>query len=245
MSMSSMKRIIALVLVVGGVGVAGGVVGTGSWGELSERLESEAGRVLSHFPRTEAPLDDSKVAEARQSLRGLETAPMSGEATYDRKQFGQKWKDIDRNGCDQRNDALRRADENPRIKPGTQECVVLATEFTDPYTGKQVSFHRGDSMVDIDHVVPLSRAWQQGADRWDERQRERFANSEMNLVAVEASVNRSKGDQGPEDWMPPSGKCAYVVRWVEVKSEFELSVTDRERNVLENQLEQCSEGAGA
>jgi hypothetical protein len=37
--------------------------------------------------------------------------PMKGRAPrtgYDRDQFGPAWKDVDRNGCDQRNDVLTR-----------------------------------------------------------------------------------------------------------------------------------------
>ncbi|MHA7297675.1 hypothetical protein [Pseudarthrobacter sp. MDT3-1] len=38
-------------------------------------------------------------------------------------------------------------------------------------TGKTVNFVRGEktsSDVQIDHLVPLSEAWQKGAQQWDE-----------------------------------------------------------------------------
>jgi len=41
-------------------------------------------------------------------------APRTG---YDRDQFGPAWKDVDRNGCDQRNDVLRRDLTKLRTNP--------------------------------------------------------------------------------------------------------------------------------
>jgi hypothetical protein len=43
---------------------------------------------------------------------------------YDRDEFGQKWADVDRNGCDQRNDILRRDTKKRHTKPGTNGCVL-------------------------------------------------------------------------------------------------------------------------
>ncbi|RUQ42487.1 hypothetical protein D8M29_06175, partial [Micrococcus sp. HSID17227] len=40
--------------------------------------------------------------------------------------FGQRWADVDRNGCDTRNDVLRRDLTQVQIKPGTQGCKVLS-----------------------------------------------------------------------------------------------------------------------
>jgi hypothetical protein len=38
---------------------------------------------------------------------------------YSRHEFGQKWADVDRNECDQRNDVLRRDTNKRHTKPGT------------------------------------------------------------------------------------------------------------------------------
>ena len=185
-----------------------------------------------------------EVQAAQSALGGLAVEPLSSEAGYAREQFGQRWADVDRNGCDQRNDALRAAavPGTVEIKPGTHGCVVLRAQIEGPYTGERIEFVKGASTVDIDHVVPLSRAWRQGAAGWPEAERERFANESGNLLAVDASANRAKGDAGPEEWMPEVGRCGYVVQWIQVKQEWELSVTVSEKAAVSEQLEQCREG---
>ena len=89
------------------------------------------------------------------------TRPRTG---YSRDQFGQAWFDTDRNGCDTRNDMLRRDLVDRDMK---NWCKVLAgTRSPDPYTGKKIRFVLGGaSEIDIDHVVPLSDAWQKGPRR--------------------------------------------------------------------------------
>ena len=85
-------------------------------------------------------------------------APKTG---YARSQFGQAWADVDKNGCDTRNDILKRDLTNVVYKAGT--CVVLSGTLKDPYSGDVINFVRGvstSSLVQIDHVVALSDAWQ-------------------------------------------------------------------------------------
>lgn len=98
-------------------------------------------------------------------------APKTG---YDRDQFGQAWADIDRNGCDQRNDVLARDFAGKTFKPGTNDCVVLTGVLADPFTGKTINFVRGQdtsSAVQIDHLIPLSLAHQTGAQQLDPKTR--------------------------------------------------------------------------
>src|SRR3546814_5849449 len=58
-------------------------------------------------------------------------AEADDQDSYQRDEFGQRWADIDRNGCDQRNDALAAALENVTTKPGTHDCVVLTGTLHD------------------------------------------------------------------------------------------------------------------
>jgi hypothetical protein len=70
-------------------------------------------------------------AVAGLSVRGR--APKTG---YTRAQFGQSWFDTDRNGCDTRNDILRRDLGSRQMK---NACKVLAgTLAPDPYTGASI-----------------------------------------------------------------------------------------------------------
>lgn len=184
-------------------------------------------------------VDSEALTAAGAQLEALGTADLDPGEAYDRDLFGQRWADTDRNGCDQRNDALQAGASEATIKPGTQGCVVLEATIEDPYTGSKIDFVKGENTVDIDHVVPLSRAWQQGAADWPEERREEFANTAQNLLAVDASANRSKGDRSPDEWMPDAGRCGYVIQWVVVKAEYELTVTAEERTFLEDELDDC------
>ena len=65
----------------------------------------------------------------------LARLPVKGRAAttgYEREQFGQRWRDIDRNGCDKRNDILARDLTGPVFSPGTRDCVVLVRHAARP-----------------------------------------------------------------------------------------------------------------
>ncbi len=166
-------------------------------------------------------------------------APMTG---YDRDRFGQAWLDADRNGCDTRNDILRRDLRQITVKPGTNGCVVLTGMLPDPYTGTRIAFERAVSdSVDIDHVVALGNAWVSGAWRFDIEERAALANDPLNLLAVDAGANRQKGDANAASWLPPekSYRCAYVARQIAVKAKYRLRITPSERTATAAQLGRC------
>ena len=70
----------------------------------------------------------------------------------------------------------------------------------------------------------------EGAQRWPRRERVAFANDPLNLLAVEPSANRQKGDGDAATWLPPykSFRCAYVARQIAVKAKYGLWVTPAE-----------------
>jgi hypothetical protein len=161
---------------------------------------------------------------------------------YARERFGQAWLDADRNGCDTRNDMLRRDLQAIRLQAGTQGCVVLSGVLADPYTRTRIDFVRGDGYsVDIDHVVALGNAWTSGAWRFDIRKRAALANDPLNLLAVDAGANRSKGDSNAASWLPPnkSYRCEYVARQVAVKAKYRLAITASEKAQMARQLATC------
>jgi hypothetical protein len=176
---------------------------------------------------------------ATLTVRGR--APMTG---YDRSRFGQAWADVDRNGCDTRNDVLRRDLTAYVLKAGTHGCVVLRGTIHDPYTGRTIAFVRGpgtSDAVQVDHVVPLGDAWQKGAQRWTTQRRTQFANDPLNLLAVDGPTNLRKGDGDTATWLPPrkAGRCSYVARQVSVKHKYGLSITVAERDAMVRVLQTC------
>lgn len=114
---------------------------------------------------------------ADRALRPLDDLPVKGRAPktgYSRQEFGPAWSDTDHNGCDTRNDILARDLANETFKPGTNNCVVASGTLADRYTGTTIQFVRGEgtsSQVQIDHIVPLSDAWQKGAQQLTADQR--------------------------------------------------------------------------
>ena len=177
----------------------------------------------------------------------LETLPVKGRAPktgYTRDQFGQAWADVDRNGCDTRNDILKRDLTDVVYKPGTRNCVVASGTLVDRYSGEVINFVRGNvsSMeVQIDHVVALSNAWQTGAFKLTADQRKALANDPLNLFAVKGRLNSQKGDGDAATWLPPlkSFRCAYVAQQIAVKAKYSLWVVAPEKAAMVAILAKC------
>jgi hypothetical protein len=177
----------------------------------------------------------------------LSSLPVKGRAAktgYSREQFGQTWADVDRNGCDTRNDMLKRDLSNIAFKAKTRDCVVLSGILLDRYSGETINFTRGavSSMeVQIDHVVALSNAWQTGAFKLSVVQRTALANDPLNLFAVKGRLNSQKGDGDAATWLPPlkSFRCAYVAQQIAVKAKYSLWVTAPEKEAMVRILSAC------
>ena len=191
----------------------------------------------------QAPLE----ASTKTAVAVLETLAVKGRAPktgYERSQFGPTWSDVDRNGCDTRNDVLYRDLTSKTFKSGTQNCVVLTGILSDPYSGEKISFVRGvgSSMdVQIDHVVALSNAWQTGAFKLSYDKRLALANDPMNLLAVKGRLNSQKGDGDAATWLPPRRdiRCAYVAQQIAVKAKYQLWVTSAEKAAMVALLAKC------
>ncbi|WP_307807511.1 HNH endonuclease family protein [Naasia sp. SYSU D00948] len=175
-------------------------------------------------------------------LATLEVKGRAPKTGYDREEdFGTAWLDVDRNGCDTRNDILQR-DLDGELLSGP--CKVLSGTLSDPFTGRTISFVRGEatsSLVQIDHVVALMDAWQKGAQQLTQEERIRFANDPLNLLAVDGSANSQKGDGDAATWLPANRpfRCEYVARQVAVKAAYRLWVTAAERDAIARVLDTC------
>jgi hypothetical protein len=191
----------------------------------------------------------SGAAEAKSGLATavLETLPVKGRAPktgYSRSQFGPAWSDVNRNGCDTRNDILKRDLTGIVYRVKTRDCVVESGILQDRYSGETINFIRGNitSMeVQIDHVVALSNAWQTGAFKLSLLQRTALANDPLNLFAVKGRLNSQKGDGDAATWLPPlkSFRCAYVAQQIAVKAKHSLWVTAPEKSAMVGILEKC------
>jgi hypothetical protein len=175
----------------------------------------------------------------------LATLPVKGRAPktgYDREgSFGSAWQDVNQNGCDTRNDILAR-DLTVLVLDGS--CEVQTGTLLGPFTGLTINFVRGQatsSLVQIDHVVALSNAWQTGAQQLSQEQRVALANDPLNLLAVDGVTNSRKGDGDAATWLPPlkSFRCTYVAQQISVKAIYALWVTAAEHDAMTRVLSDC------
>ena len=177
---------------------------------------------------------------SQQALEILNQIPVKGRAPktgYSRAAFGPQWSDVDRNGCDTRNDILKRDLTNLVFREKTRECVIESGILLDPFSNTEIDFVRGQRtsmLVQIDHVVSLSNAWQTGIFQSSVKERIAFANDPINLLAVKGSLNSQKGDGDAATWLPPHKpfRCKYVTLQINVKAKYGLWVTRAEQEAM-------------
>jgi hypothetical protein len=195
-----------------------------------------------------SPVNAESVASGLSVIQAQVTKGRAAKTGYTRAQFGPAWADVDRNGCDTRNDILKRDLSNEVFKEKTNGCTVLSGTLVDPFSGETIKFVRGtttSSEVQIDHSVALSNAWQTGAFKLTADQRKAFANDPLNLLAVKGRLNSQKGDGDAATWLPPlkSFRCDYVSRQIAVKMKYKLWFTAPEKEAMIRILKTCPEKA--
>ena len=196
----------------------------------------------------------ARYQRALDTAKSLPVVELDTKTKYKRvEQFGEAWKDVNGNGCDTRNDILKR-DLRGVTTAGRNNCRVTSGVFDDPYTGKTIHFKYGkdtSSEVQIDHVVALHDAWMTGAQKLTQQEREALANDPDNLLAVDGPENQRKGDglclnkSGCTGmYLPPNEEyhCEYAAKFTEVKSKYNLGLTEGQKETLVPLLEQCAAG---
>ena len=195
-----------------------------------------------------SPSQADSVTSGLSVIEAQETKGRAAKTGYTRAQFGPTWADVDRNGCDTRNDILKRDLTDEVFKEKTRNCVVQSGTLVDPYSGEMINFTRGNTSsmeVQIDHVVALSNAWQTGAFKLTIKERTALANDPMNLLAVKGRLNSQKNDGDAATWLPPlkSYRCDYVARQIAVKIKYKLWFTAPEKEAMVRILKSCPEKA--
>ena len=193
----------------------------------------------TEVPTTQPPATQDPVTQppAPSDPIGLRIEP-EYVGGYNRDLFAD-WYDADRNGCNTRKEVLIAESLDP-VQIGSS-CSIIGGRWFSIYDNVETT---DSSKFDIDHMVPLSEAWDSGAWNWNADQRKHFANDldqPFFLIAVTASSNRSKSDRDPAEWMPPNGgyHCEYVRIWIEIKRAWDLSVDQAEHDYLARKLASC------
>ena len=209
-------------------------------------IEIRLALVLSLLLPGITPAKAEAVESGLSVIQAQVTKGRAAKTGYTRAQFGPAWADVDRNGCDTRNDILKRDLTNEVFKEKTNGCTVLSGTLVDPFSGETINFMQGaktSSDVQIDHSVALSNAWQTGAFKLTPDQRKAFANDPLNLLAVKGKLNSQKGDGDAATWLPPlkSYRCDYVARQIAVKIKYKLWFTAPEKEAMIRVLKTCPE----
>lgn len=147
-----------------------------------------------------------------------------------------EWKHWTGSPCNTREKVLKEQGKNVKTD---KECRALSGTWIDPYSGDKFD---NASKLDIDHVIPLSAAAQSGGQKWSKEKKEKFANDTSQLLAVSATENRKKSDDGPGKYMPPNRdfRCDYAKLWVDTASKYDLTIDKADKRALTSALNKCS-----
>ena len=253
-SAKSRRRILAAVLAIA---VIAAVAGALYWQERSLRertsgpsptWRAEPTSTSDSGPPPPPPTGDpSRFDTARQRLGQLEVRGWDRTSDFKRYRFGKAWSDdvdveFGHNGCNTRDDILRRDLQNLVVRRGT--CYAQSGTLVDPYSGVTIDFVRSpetSKAIEIDHVVALADAWYKGARSWDPQRRLDFANDPRNLLAVSPKANFDKAFRDAASWLPPNEafRCDFVARQIEVKAAYGLWLAAKEKKAMEAVLARC------
>ena len=245
----SRRRILAAVLAILVIAAVAAVL---FWQERSTRQSSGPSPTWRAEPTStgapsKQPVPADRYDLARQQLKQLEVRGWDRTSDFKRYQFGKAWSDdvdveFGRNGCNTRDDILRRDLQNLVVRPGT--CYAQSGTLVDPYSGVTIDFVRSpdtSKAIEIDHVVALADAWYKGARSWDPQRRLDFANDPRNLLAVSPKANFDKAFRDAASWLPPNEafRCDFVARQIEVKAAYGLWLSAKEKKAMESVLSRC------
>lgn len=173
-----------------------------------------------------------EIAAAQATLDSLELKEENKEAYYNRvEQFGRSFETGVVGKLEHRDIP------EATFKNAAPQARAIAGGFIDPYTGERVEIVKGSSTdTDVDHIVPLHEVIESESSSKPLSAGDRIAiaNDFENLQIVGSSVNRSKGDRDPGEWMPPnsSSHLRYAIATINVKSKYGLTVDQAEYDVL-------------
>lgn len=165
---------------------------------------------------------------------------------YDRLFHFGGWLSIkdDRSCLDVRNRVLiRDSKKEVELKPNNP-CKILSGHWEDPYTGLTLN---NPAEVDVDHMVPLKNAYNNGAWTWGQDLRCLYANYVSfpdHLKVVQRRENILKSDKDPSQYMPrnQAHRCQYLKDWLTIKLIWRLALRIDEAKAIRYwvQKERCN-----
>jgi hypothetical protein len=166
-------------------------------------------------------------------INELDALPVRDEhrSGYARFTYG-AWRDADGDGCTDNYDVL--IDQGKDVVNTATPCAIVSGSWHSPYD--DATIEDPDAIV-VDHVVGLYEAWKSGAYSWTDAQRNAYLNDVKTvnaILAVSKASQQNKAGRDPKDWMPSNEafRCRYLQTWVDVKTEWKLSVDAGERESI-------------
>ena len=176
-------------------------------------------------------------APLRTAVRGL-TVAAEVNAGYDRDRYFGAWADTNGDCQNTRQEVLVQESKGA-VSYTSRGCVASAGRWVTSWDN---GVHTSATEVEVDHLVPVNEAWGSGARYWSQARRVAFYNDlgdSRTLNAQTSALNHSKRASGPERWLPPKNRCAYIGQWVAVKIRWGLSVNITEKAALSLYAESC------
>ncbi len=176
-------------------------------------------------------------APLRTAVRAL---PVAAEVNtgYDRDRYFGVWKDTNRDCQNTRQEVLIQ-ETRAALAYTSRGCTVSRGRWVTSWDNR---VHSYASTVQIDHTVPVHEAWGSGARYWSQTRRVAFYNDlsdSRTLSAQTSALNSAKQAKGPEAWLPPANRCAYIGQWVAVKIRWGLRVDSVEKAALVRLANSC------
>ena len=112
------------------------------------------------------------------------------------------------------------------------DCHARSGTVYDPYSGTTIP---ATSPIEIDHIFPLSAAYDMGASEWDRETKVRFGNYPLNLVATSRKLNQEKSDALPAEWLPPTNRCEYSRRLADIARKYSLPLPSADVRAMQRQ----------
>ena len=185
---------------------------------------------LSMFLPRLHPFSQEGLPQLRHSLQQVEAIDMRHKVLgYDRSEFGNDWAVPLGSTCNTRQHVIFSQ------SAAATDCASKSAELFDPYS----QTHIPTSDIEVDHIFPLSAAWDHGAYAWDDETRKNFANDPLNLVATSRSLNQSKSDSLPDEWLPPhpAARCWYSERLAAIAAAYSLSLSEASLSTMNRQCQ--------
>jgi hypothetical protein len=133
------------------------------------------------------------------------------------------------------------------LKKRSQIAVTMNKSGCSIKTGKWQDYYYPETLtkakqVDIDHLIPLKHAHENGGAGWSSTHKEEFANDPENLVITNRTYNRQKGAKGIDQWLPrhKDYACKYVYDWMKIKNKYGLEIGKQEQETFQLLKNDCS-----